>query len=374
MTVDQEHNREQLKAEVIANLEKQAYRIVGSHSVVKTCGWTKKSIRGEGTCYKHKFYGIVSNQCLQMSTSMSCANRCTFCWRDYKAPVEKDWQWVIDEPQKIFDGCVKEHHQLLIGFKGNKKEDAPGYEKSREIKHVALSLVGEPIIYPRINELLELFNKKGISTFMVTNAQYAEQIRDLKPVTQLYLSIDAPNKKLLKEIDKPLFTDYWERMLKSLEYTAQKKQRTCIRLTLIKGVNMVEPENYAKLIKLGDPDFIEAKGYMFIGASRQRLDKDNMPYHEEVVEFSQKLALELPDYEIVSEQVASRVVMLAKKKFKIKGHWYTWIDFKKWHEIVNSGKEPLTEEYMTRTPVVGISGKKANQIGVHKEIKDPEME
>ena len=62
-------------------LEKQQYRVVGDHSAVKICGWTKNMIRGEGGCYKLKFYGIMSNQCMQMSTSISCANRCTFCWR-----------------------------------------------------------------------------------------------------------------------------------------------------------------------------------------------------------------------------------------------------------------------------------------------------
>ena len=43
-------------------LEKQQYRVVGDHSAVKICGWTKNMIRGEGGCYKLKFYGIMSNQ------------------------------------------------------------------------------------------------------------------------------------------------------------------------------------------------------------------------------------------------------------------------------------------------------------------------
>ena len=35
------------------------------------------------------------------------------------------------------------------------------------MRHCALSLVGEPIIYPRINEMLTGLHRKGISTFMV---------------------------------------------------------------------------------------------------------------------------------------------------------------------------------------------------------------
>src|SRR3990170_7185802 len=88
-------------------MERQQYRIIGNHSAVKTCGWTKKMIRGEGSCYKHKFYGIQSHRCVQMTTSISCANRCTFCWRDYKAPVSKEWKWDIDEPAGIIDGSIE---------------------------------------------------------------------------------------------------------------------------------------------------------------------------------------------------------------------------------------------------------------------------
>jgi len=190
-----------LTESAIKELEKQQYRMAGSHSAVKTCGWTKNMLKGKGGCYKLKFYGIMSHQCLQMTTSISCANRCTFCWRGYKAPVAKEWKWGVDEPELILKESKEAHHLLLTGFKGNENVKLPVYEQSKKIKHVALSLTGEPIIYPRINELIELFNKEGISTFLVTNAQYPEQIKTLKPVTQLYVSLDAPNKELLKEID-----------------------------------------------------------------------------------------------------------------------------------------------------------------------------
>src|SRR3989338_10091961 len=272
-----------------AELEKHQYRIVGSHSAVKTCGWTKNMINGQGGCYKLKFYGIMSNQCLQMTTSISCANRCTFCWRGYKAPVGKEWKWDVDDPEFIFQGSVQAHHKLLVGFGGHPTANKTAYDRSKQVKHVALSLTGEPITYPRINELLIKFNQEGISTFMVTNAQYPEQIRDLQLVTQLYISLDAPEQKLLKQVDVPLFSDYWERLNQSFDYMAQKKGRTTIRLTIVKGLNDGDIPEYAKMIMKGDPDFLEIKSYMFIGASRQRLKKENMPLHEEIVEFTKKL-------------------------------------------------------------------------------------
>lgn len=294
-------------------LEKQQYRIVGSHSAVKICGWTKKHIQGEGTCYKHKFYGINSNQCMQMTSSLSCANRCIYCWRGYKAPVATEWKWDIDEPEFIVENSLKAQYKLLTGFGGSETADKQVYKDSHDVKHVALSLTGEAICYPRINELIREFHRRSISTFLVTNAQYPERIKDLEPITQLYISLDSPNEDMYKSIGVPLFKDYWERLNKSLEYMSQKGYRTCIRLTCIKGINMVHPEQYAALIKKGDPDFVEVKAYMFLGESRKRLKQENMPEHEDIVKFSRELAEHLPDHEIKDEHVPSRVVLLVKK-------------------------------------------------------------
>ncbi|HLC47277.1 MAG TPA: 4-demethylwyosine synthase TYW1 [Candidatus Nanoarchaeia archaeon] len=338
-------------------LEKQQYRIIGSHSAVKICGWTKKRLRGQGNCYKHAFYGINSGQCLQMTTCLSCANRCVFCWRGFKAPVSRSWEGTVDDPERILKESLIAQHNLLTGFNGSDSVNKKDYATAQEIKHVALSLNGEPILYPRINELLDLCDKRGISTFLVTNAQYPEAIKNLAPVTQLYLSIDAPTPELLKRIDVPLFPDHWERMEESLEELSRKKHRTAVRLTIIKGMNDVLPERYAALILKGDPDFIEAKGYMFVGASRQHLSKENMPFHEEIVEFSKRLAEFLPEYEIVTEHIPSRAVMLAKKSFKKKGRWKTWIDFGRWHKLAAAGKDPAPEEFLKLTPKVGLSGR-----------------
>ena len=40
----------------------QGYKIIGSHSGVKLCRWTKSQLRGRGGCYKHSFYGIESHR------------------------------------------------------------------------------------------------------------------------------------------------------------------------------------------------------------------------------------------------------------------------------------------------------------------------
>jgi len=61
--------------------------------------------------------------------------------------------------------------------------------------------------------------------------------------------------------------------------------------------------------------FVEVKAYMFVGSSRQRLNKENMPYHEDVKEFAKKIA-DLSNYKIIDDKKESRVVLLAKEDYK----------------------------------------------------------
>lgn len=281
-----------------------------------------------------------------MTSSMYCASRCKFCWRGQKAPVSENWYGEINSPDEIIKDSLKEHVVLLAGFKGkgSEKHNKTKLKEMENIRHVALSLTGEPITYPKINELLEKFHKKRISTFLVTNAQYPEQIKKIKNVTQLYLSIDAPTKELLKKIDRPLFLDYWERMLESLDILKSRKYRTCIRLTMIKNENMSHEKEYAELIKRGSPDFIELKSYVWVGASQKNYEVNNMPYMKDLREFMNQLLKYLPEYEYVREHIPSRAILLAKKSFNKK----TWINFPKFFELIKSKKNFNAKDYSSK--------------------------
>jgi tRNA wybutosine-synthesizing protein 1 len=359
-TVEKE-GKSQIAQPYQGELEHQQYRFVGNHSAVKVCGWTKNMLRGEGGCYKFKFYGIRSHQCMQMTTNLSCANRCSFCWRGTKAPVAKEWDWAIDEPEFIVKESLAAHHTLLAGFGGNASVSKQAFEQSKHVGHVALSLTGEPIAYPKINELCETFHRQRVSTFIVTNAQYPDAIKNLKTITQLYLSLDAPNQKILKELDIPLFPDYWERYIQSIENVAQKNYRKAARLTVVKGINDVQHEKYAELIKMGGFDFVEVKGYMHVGESRERLSRDHMPDFDYVKEFgSQVLQFLSDEYEFAGEHKPSDVILLAKKKF----HGKTWIDFEKFFEQMNVQHPPENldaEKYSVGTQKVKES---ENDFGV----------
>ncbi|HEY9246731.1 MAG TPA: hypothetical protein VIO11_07800, partial [Candidatus Methanoperedens sp.] len=62
-------------------LKKHGYHMVGTHGAVKTCLWLNKSLRGEGACYKSRFYGMASHRCIQMTPTIVCNHRCLHCWR-----------------------------------------------------------------------------------------------------------------------------------------------------------------------------------------------------------------------------------------------------------------------------------------------------
>merc|ERR1711959_310576 len=99
-------------------LTKQGYKIIGSHSGVKLCRWTKSMLRGRGGGYKHTFYGIESHRCMETTPSLACANKCVFCWRHHKNPVGREWRWATDSPQDIMKGAIENHQKMIKEFKG----------------------------------------------------------------------------------------------------------------------------------------------------------------------------------------------------------------------------------------------------------------
>ena len=179
--------------------------------------------------------------------------------------------------------AVRLHVAMINECKGVPGVLEERWREAHTVRHCALSLVGEPIMYPRINELIGELHERKISSFLVTNAQFPEAIRSLRPVTQLYVSVDAPNKDDLEEVDRPLFRDAWERLRESLVILREKKQRTVARLTLVKGHNEGDISGYAELIALGEPTLVEVKGVTFCGKSdASDLTMANCPWHHEV--------------------------------------------------------------------------------------------
>jgi tRNA wybutosine-synthesizing protein 1 len=318
-------------------LEKQHYGLVGKHSAVQICRWTKKSILNQGYCYKQKFYGIKSHRCCQMSPSvMFCQNNCIHCWRAIRFKSGFKMEKNIDNPDKIFEGCIEAQKKLLSGFKGNKNVNMEKFLEAQEPSQFAISLIGEPMLYPKLHELVKLLRKKKISSFIVSNGLCPEVIKKLEKEnalpTQLYISINSSNKKEYLKWHKSQIKNSWEKFNKSLELinklTNKKKTRTVLRMTLVKNKNMKNSDikGYCKLIQKAMPDFIETKSYMAVGSARERLGYETMPYHEDVKDFSKNIVEELKKsektkkYKILDEKKESRVVLIGKdrKRMKIK--------------------------------------------------------
>ncbi len=292
------------------SLERQQYRVVGNHSAVKLCTWTKKSLRDEGVCYKERFYGIRSHRCLQMTPNITCDQNCLFCWRIIER-TKVNFSTDMDEPRDIIKGAIEKQRELLSGFGGFKGTNMKKFREAQNPTNAAISLLGEPLLYPKISELIEEFTDMGMTTFLVTNSQHPEVLERITEPYQLYISLDAPDRDSYRRLDRPAHSDYWERLLKSLEIMNSMSCRKVLRLTMVKGWNMRNPEGYAKLIEKANPDFVELKAYMHVGESQKRLPREAMPLHSDVKEFAERVS-ELSGYEYKDEQAESRVVLLSR--------------------------------------------------------------
>jgi len=266
--------------------------------------WCKRALAGGEMCYKHQFYGIDSHRCVQMTPTLRCNQRCLFCWRSFEhEPLE------VEEcsPETILAGIPRYQKKALAGYNAvldNMVTDER-WQEALDPKHVAISLSGEPTLYSQLPELIDLFTRNGYSTFLVSNGTNPAMLRRCRPF-QMYVSLDAPDEGTYKAVCRPL-GDYWERVSESLSLLGSR--RSAIRITLVKGLNDFTSERYAAMIQDSGATFVEIKGYMYLGYSRNRLARENMPEHAEVRAFAEKVASSC-DYRFKDENELSRVVVL----------------------------------------------------------------
>jgi len=220
-------------------LKKQHYEIVGKHSAVQICRWTKSSLRNEGVCYKEKFYGIKSHLCCHMTPAvMWCQNKCIHCWRAIELTLGDELPEDIDDPEEIIDKSIEAQRKLLLGFKtlptskGKKvsKADQKKYIEAQEPMQFAISLSGEPTLYKRIGELIDGLRKRGKTSFLVTNGLYPEKLIELEMKkqlpTQLYISVNTSNENEFQGFHHSTKKDAWKRLMKSLKVMSGLKKKT----------------------------------------------------------------------------------------------------------------------------------------------------
>lgn len=304
-------------------LKKQKYHMVGRHSAIKRCRWLYNTLIYDRPCYKQKFYGINSHQCIQMTpTVFSCTMHCLFCWRVQSGDENLQWEETVlpfcDNAEDIVAGCIEAQKRILSGYKANPKVNKKKLVEALHPRHAAISLAGEPTLYPQLSNLIESFHMKSFTTFLVTNGTKPDVLSVLNPEpSQLYVSTCAPDKKTFYETCRPQIPNAWEKLNQTLALLPSFKCPTVMRITLARNINLKHPELYAKLVKKAQPTYIEPKAYMHVGFSRLRLTYANMPLYKEIRKFALSLAEET-GYNILNESEDSRVVLLSRLDKAIK--------------------------------------------------------
>jgi tRNA wybutosine-synthesizing protein 1 len=308
---------------LVQALKKQRYHLVGRHSAVKRCKWLYEAIVHDRACYKQKFYGIKSHQCIQMSPSLFyCTQQCLFCWRAQNGDLQITWdelklpEW--DSPEEIVQGSLRAQDRILSGYKGNLQANPQKLREALTPRHVAVSLTGEPTLYEPLGELLRAFHKRRFTAFLVSNGTMPHKLAELdEEPTQLYISVCAPDEEVFKRVCRPQIPSAWAKLNETLGLMQSFRCPTVIRMTLVKDHNMANLDGYAKLVEKANPTYIEAKAYMHIGFSTLRLGYEAMPAHKEIYDFATRLA-ERTGYRVIDEAPESRVVLLSKREKPIR--------------------------------------------------------
>jgi len=282
-----------------------------SSAALKPCLWCKRALTGGDMCYKHQFYGIDSHRCVQMTPTLRCNQRCLFCWRSFEHEVEEEEEC---PPETILAGVHKLQKKALAGYNsvlGNTVTDER-WQEALKPRHVAISLSGEPTLYSRLPELVDLFNANGYTTFVVSNGTNPDMIARCRPFQQ-YISLDAPDCETYERTCRPMGNAeaFWDRIRESLGKLRAK--RSAVRITLVAGVNDTDPEGYARIIQDSGATYVEVKGYMYLGYSRNRLQRNNMPEHAQVRDFAERVSSSC-DYTLRDENPLSRVVCMEREE------------------------------------------------------------
>lgn len=310
----------------VRSLRHAGYDILGEHkhAAYKPCEYWKLALTKRIFCYKFWFYGIPTHRCIQWSPIIDCNQMCLFCWRpqpaDFGLPPVQEVREVYDNPEELLDLAVEAFRKRLKGFhpRYRKKTDPVVWEDAwrKGPGHLATSLIGEPLLYPFIDDIMRLAKKKyGMTTFIVSNGTRPDVLERMHTLPdQLYISMVGGDFKTWAIATRPLINarEQWKAFLGTLELIPSLNTRVVIRITAVKYLNMKNIENYARLISLAQPDFVEVKGFSYIGGAKAKsrgLSRKNVPTMEDIRSFAYALA-ELIGYEVCDEIKRARIVLL----------------------------------------------------------------
>jgi wyosine [tRNA(Phe)-imidazoG37] synthetase (radical SAM superfamily) len=187
--------------------------------------------------------------------------------------------------------------------------------------HAAISLDGEPLLYPKMSDFIQEFKNRRMTTFIVTNSTLPEKISNLNILpSQFYFTLPAPNEKIYKKTCRPMIKDGWKRIMNTLDMIESLSCRTLVRLTAVKDLNLNEKlvEDYIKIIEKINPNFFEIKGFTLQAKAlliKKRLKSEKSLHHYfPEFEYLNKIALkfeELGNFPLIYTNEVSRDFLFA---------------------------------------------------------------
>jgi len=187
--------------------------------------------------------------------------------------------------------------------------------------HAAISLDGEPFLYPKLDGLVSEFRNRNMTTFIVTNGTLPEKIESLNSLpSQLYITLPAPNKEIYKKVCRPMIKDGWGKISDTLDLVESLSCRSLVRLTAVKNLNLSENyiKDYIKLIDKANPNFFEIKGFTLqaraLNINKRLNTEESIQYYFPTYEYLEDLALkfeEIGNFPLIYKNKASRDFLFA---------------------------------------------------------------
>ena len=236
----------------------------------------------------------------------------------------KDQSQLYFELDDDFKCCIESRDEIELLI--NRELTTPDeimetHSEAMYPNHAAISLDGEPLLYPRISEFVHEFKKLNMTTFIVTNGTLPEKIGKLDPLpSQLYITLPAPNEKIYKKTCRPMIKNGWKKINESLNLIESLACRTLVRLTAVKDLNFKDQylKEYIKIIEKANPNFFEIKGFTLQAKAllikeRLKSDKPLQSYFPEY-DYLEEIALkfeELSGFPLIYKNKASRDFLFA---------------------------------------------------------------
>ena len=191
-----------------------------------------------------RLLGIVAGKAFigpayfHLDISNSCNVNCLYCWFHSKTASDREYtdKWKKQKIKlNIFKKLVDDLHELKTGL-------------------ILFSGAGEPLIHPKIVEMVDYVKKKGITLQLFTNAllldkNYAKKFVDAN-LDEIYCSISAANNLTYKKLHPSININTFENIEKNITFLSDyKKKQNKIKpqITIIEVINSL---NYDEALEM----------------------------------------------------------------------------------------------------------------------------